>query len=81
MKPFKKKWNLKYTEAFTIDWHKASSEVENIMNDKKFINHSFDHRLIIANLYMQIKNYERSNNVDEYLKLLDQNRNLIKGES
>lgn len=81
MKPFKKKWNPKYIEAFTIDWHKASNEVENIMNDKNFINRSFDHRLIVANLYMQIKNYERSDNVDEYLKLLDQNRNLIKGES
>lgn len=80
MKPFKKKWNPKYIEVFIIDWHKASNEVENIMNDKNFINRSFDHRLIVANLYMQIKNYERSDNVDEYLKLLDQNRNLIKGE-
>lgn len=79
MKPYKKKWNPKYRQAITIDWHLASNELEAIMNSRQFSNYSFDHRLKITNLYLQVKDYERSDNIEAYFELLDQNRKLIKG--
>jgi hypothetical protein len=80
MKPYKKKWNPKYRQAITVDWHKAANEFETIMNSKKFLNYSFDHRLNITNLYLQTKDFERSDNIEGYFDLLDQNRKLIKGD-
>ena len=79
MKPYKKKWNINYIQAISVDWHQASNEFENIMNSKRFLNYSFDHRLNITNLYLQTKDFERSNNIEGYFDLLDQNRKLIKG--
>lgn len=79
MKPYKKKWNPKYRQAITVDWHLASNEFEVIMNSRQFSNYSFDHRLKITNLYLQVKDYERSDNIEAYFELLDQNRKLIKG--
>lgn len=79
MKPYKKKWNINYRQAISVDWHQASNEFETIMNSKKFLNYSFDHRLNITNLYLQTKDYERSDNIEGYFDLLDQNRKLIKG--
>ena len=29
MKPYKKKWNINYRQAISIDWHKAYNEIEN----------------------------------------------------
>ena len=55
MKPYKKKWNHKYRQTITVDWHRASNELETIMNSRQFSNYSFDYRLKITNLYLQIK--------------------------
>jgi len=80
MKPYKKKWNINYRQAISIDWHKAYNEIENIMNSRQFKNYSFDYRLKITNLYLQTKDFERSDNIEGYFDLLDQNRKLLKGE-
>ena len=44
MKPYKKKWNPKYRQTITVDWHRASNELETIMNSRQFSNYSFDYR-------------------------------------
>ena len=80
MKTYKKKWNINYRQAISVDWHKAYNEIENIMNSRQFKNYSFDYRLKITNLYLQTKDFERSDNLEGYFDLLDQNRKLIKGE-
>ena len=49
------------------------------MNSRQFSNYSFDYRLKITNIYLQIKDCERSDNIEAYFELLDQNRKLIKG--
>lgn len=79
MKPYKKKWNPKYRQTITVDWHRASNELEAIMNNRQFSNYSFDYRLKITNIYLQIKDCERSDNIEAYFELLDKNRKLIKG--
>ena len=80
MNYFKKKWNPKFRDCISIDWHLASSKLVNFMDSKQFLNYPFDYRLNISKIYLKIKDYERSNNIDEYLNLLDQNRPLIKGD-
>ena len=49
------------------------------MNNRQLSNYSFDYRLKITNIYLQIKDCERSDNIKAYFKVLEQNRKLIKG--
>ena len=70
--------DIRLVDAFRLDWQKSLKEVQTYADSK--MNGNFDEKIEAVKLLFDVKAMYNTDDIDGYLRLLDQNRAILKSD-
>lgn len=71
--------DIRLVDAFRLDWQKSLKEVQ-AYTDSKINGKDFDEKIEAVKLLFDVKAMYNTDDIDGYLRLLDQNRAILKSD-
>ena len=71
--------DIRLVDAFRLDWQKSLKEVQ-AYADSKMTGKDFDEKIEAVKLLFDVKAMYNTDDIDGYLRLLDQNRAILKSD-
>ena len=71
--------DIRLVDAFRLDWQKALREAQ-AYSDSMMVEKPFDDKMKAVGILFDIKAMYNTDDIDGYLRLLDQNRSVLKSD-